>query len=433
MTASSPELSGSEFSGHLALMAEMMREFAASQDMDATAHRGLGRIASALQTEAASMFMLENEGTELVCHACRGPVDVKGLRLPATHGIVGRSIQTNSAQLVADVDLDPDFYGFFDEKTGFRTRSIVCAPISIGAERLGAIQIINRVNGELFGEADRQFLEALGRSVALAILNARLAGAMIEREKMQRELELAAEIQRGLLPSFKRFSHPVFAINLPARLVSGDFYDVMEMPDGRLWFNVGDVSGKGMNAALLMAKTSSLFRCLAKTIDCPGKLLAAVNAELCETGSHGMFVTMVGGILDPASGLVRFANAGHEPPLLLGRRGETFQSFPASAPPVGITVDIVGAEGFPVDEVMLDGGSLYIFTDGVTEAYTDENGSGMLGIDGLKRLILENRASPLRARLPAISGAIAGNGTALRDDLTLLVIDAGDAPTGERP
>ena len=423
MTAPAPE-----FSGHLALIAEMMREFASSQDMNATARRGLARIAAELRAEAASMFMLESNGAELVCNACYGPVDVTGLRLPATHGIVGRSIQSNSAQMVVDVDQDPDFFSSCDSRTGFRTRSVLCAPISSGDDRLGAIQIINHVDGGLFCEADRQFLEALGSSAALAILNARLTVAMIEREKMQRELELAAEIQRGLLPSFKRADSPIFAMNLPARLVSGDFYDVVERDDGRLWFNIGDVSGKGMNAALLMAKTTSLFRCLAKTIDCPGRLMALINAELCETGSHGMFVTMIGGLLDPSTGSVRLANAGHEPPLLVDRQGETVRSLPASAPPVGIAPDIVGAEGFPVDELLLDGGGLYLFTDGVTEANgaaaagAYNGGRAMLGVDGLKRLIREYRSLPLRARIESMTASIAPTGSFLRDDLTLMLI-----------
>lgn len=412
-----------DFSGHLALIAEMMREFALSQDMTTTAQQGLIRITQALHAEAASMFMLENGGTELVCTACHGPVDVKGLKLPATHGIVGRSVQRNCAQLVSDVDQDPDFYSFVDAKTGFCTRSILCAPISMGEERLGAIQVINRDNGELFGEEDRKLLEALGSSVALAILNARLAEAMVEREKMHRELQLAAEIQRSLLPAFKSASFPIFALNHAARMVSGDFYDAVKRHDGRICFNVGDVSGKGMNAALLMAKTSSLFRCLIKTIDCPGRLLAAINAELCETGSHGMFVTLVCGLLDPATGQIRLANAGHEPPLLLDRHGKVFRDLPASAPPAGIALDIVGEEGYAVDQVMLNGGSLYIFTDGLTEAYTGKDRQEMLGVDGVKRLILENRALPLRQRLEAVAGSVTSAGTSLRDDLTLLGID----------
>src|SRR5690606_38253973 len=178
------------------------------------------------------------------------------------------------------------------------------------------------------------------------------------------ELELAAEIQRDLLPQPSRRDFPVHGINIPARSVSGDFYDILRLPDGRIWFNVGDVSGKGMNAALLMAKTSSLFRCLAKSAEHPGQLLNAINSELCETNSRGMFVTMVGGLFDPATGIVHLTNAGHEPPLHFDFRTERFTPIPADGPPLGIAPGIAGPEGFPVTEWNLAGGMLYIFTDG---------------------------------------------------------------------
>ncbi len=115
----------------------------------------------------------------------------------------------------------------------------------------------------------------------------------------------------------------------------GTFTTSSTLDDGRIYFSLGDVSGKGMDAALLMSKTASLFRCLGKTLHEPHVLLATINRELCETAIHGMFVTMACGLFDPASGEVQLANAGHEPPLLHARDG-SFTATPASAPPLGI-------------------------------------------------------------------------------------------------
>ncbi len=97
-------------------------------------------------------------------------------------------------------------------------------------------------------------------------------------------------------------------MNLPARTVSGDFFDYFDLPDGRICFNLGDVSGKGINASLLMAKTSSLYRCLGKSIPDPGRLLQLINREIFETTTRGMFVTMVAGLYDPARGTVRIVH-----------------------------------------------------------------------------------------------------------------------------
>jgi sigma-B regulation protein RsbU (phosphoserine phosphatase) len=264
-------------------------------------------------------------------------------------------------------------------------------------------------------------LHTLSRAAALAINNLRLAERLVEQERERHELELASEIQRDLLPQPSAKDFPIHGINIPARAVSGDFYDIMQLPDGRIWFNIADVSGKGMNAALLMAKTSSLFRCLAKSSEHPGQLLNAINSELCETNSHGMFVTMVGGLFDPASGIVRLTNAGHEPPLLFNITRESFMEIPADAPPLGIAAGIAGPDGFPVSDIDLKGGTLYIFTDGLTEATTF--GGGMLGIDGVRALIRDHAEQSPDLRIKNISGAVKLPGKPLRDDLTLLIVE----------
>ncbi|HLO76711.1 MAG TPA: SpoIIE family protein phosphatase, partial [Magnetospirillum sp.] len=249
-------------------------------------------------------------------------------------------------------------------------------------------------------------------------INARQAAAMAEQEAFRRELALAADIQRAMLPPPQAAAFPIHGVNRPARGVSGDFFDVVTLPDGRLAFAIADVSGKGMNAALLMAKTASLFRCLAKRLDGPGALLTAIDAELAETGSAGMFVTMVAGVLDPARGHVVLANAGHEPPLLL--RGATAQWLEGGLPPLGIDPALF-LSGCPESHVDLAGGTLYLFTDGLTEAKDDDG--RMLGAEGVPPLLLRHAALPAPERLAAVMDEIATDGMALRDDLTMLVVE----------
>jgi sigma-B regulation protein RsbU (phosphoserine phosphatase) len=293
--------------------------------------------------------------------------------------------------------------------------------LSVKDRRVGAIELINKRGGDgLFSDRDRNGLQVLASSAALAIINTRLTAQLIEQEKVRRELELAAEIQRNLLPRHGHPSYPVCGINVPARGVSGDFFDVFELEDGRICFNVGDVSGKGINAALLMAKTSSLYHCLGKSVSDPGMLLGVLNREICETGARGMFVTMVGGIYDPASGIIRFANAGHEPPLHRATDGD-FRAYPAEAPPLGIARDVVPDDRFPVTEIGLGGGTFYVFTDGVTEGRL-KNG-GMLGVDGLKSLAVEAEGLRPAERLRALVERLDRPGASLHDDLTILAIE----------
>lgn len=416
---------GPEPTAPLELIAEMTEAFAVSRDVTATVRRALQRITAHVGAEGGSLFLLDPERDELVCHASAGDVDLTGLRLGAREGIVGRTVSTNGCELVRDVRSDPAFQGKVDAQTGFTTRSILCASLSVGDRSLGAIELVNKEGGEgLFDDGDRRILRTLAAAAGLAIQNARLAERLVEQERVRRELELAAEIQRNLLPARRPPPFPVAGVNLPARGVSGDFYAWLELGDGRIGFAIGDVSGKGMNAALLMAQTASAYRCLAKTGCAPGVLLARINEEVCETATRGMFVTLVVGEWDPRTRSVRLANAGHEPPLLRRPDGG-FEDFPAEAPPVGIARDIVGGGAFPEEAIAVGDGALYLYTDGLTEGRLDGR---PLGPEGVRALVAKLEALGPGERIDAIAAQVAGE--AERDDITLVVVEG--APAGTR-
>ncbi|MFQ5785536.1 MAG: PP2C family protein-serine/threonine phosphatase [Alphaproteobacteria bacterium] len=400
----------------LAFLAAFGRDLLAPSDPDATLGAALGEIAGFLAVEAGALFVLDDGDEALVCRASVGARDLRGLRLAPETGVVGRCLCRGAAEAVADPASDPDFPAAHDEARGLPARAILCAPLAAGERRLGVIELVNRRDGRPFDAADADLLCAAANTIGLAVANARLTAALVEQEGVRRELTLAAEIQRNLLPRTAPSAFPVYGLNRPARQVSGDFFDYFTRPDGRVPFALGDVSGKGMNAALLMAKTASLFRCLAKNIDDPAALLSVVNREICETVSRGMFVTMVAGVYEPATGQLRFANAGHEPPLWR-RPDRSYRTFPAEAPPLGILPDI----SFDTRRIQLDGGEFYVFTDGLTEfGYKDGE---TLGVDGLIQLVEVLAELPLAERLEALLAELDRDGWEARDDLTVLTID----------
>jgi sigma-B regulation protein RsbU (phosphoserine phosphatase) len=277
------------------------------------------------------------------------------------------------------------------------------------------VAVVNKRQGTFQGD-DVGLLEAMAGLLALTVANSQMARALKRQEGVNRELELAAEIQRNLLPQADLEESPVIGLNLPIREVSGDFFDFFPLGQGRICFALGDVSGKGINAALLMAKAAGLFRCLAKGGGSPAALLVAINREICETASRGMFVTMVAGIYDSATGSVRFANAGHEPPLLRAP-DRSYRSFPAAEPPLGILPEL----SFETHEIKLGGGEFYIFSDGLTEYRYGAQEA--LGVEGLIQLVESLADLPLDRRLRALLSELDHEGWQAEDDLTVLAID----------
>ena len=229
------------------------------------------------------------------------------------------------------------------------------------------------------------------------------------------ELQLAREVQKSLLPELKKTPRGFAGINLSAKQVSGDFYDYFELADGKIAFCLADVSGKGMNAALLMAKTTSLYHCLGRGIHDPGKLLGMLNREICETSIRGMFVTMVAGVIDQETGEVLLANAGHLPTLHMGCAA-LIDEFPAGGPPLGI---MPGSE-FKNQKINLQEGCLYLYTDGLVEAWVGEE---RLEQDGLVKMLKEHSHLPIEQRVRTITEEVNSVDGAVEDDLTLVIVE----------
>jgi len=400
-----------------AMLAGLIQDFASSLEVEETLQHAVERIIVHLQAEAASVFLLDDARRALVCRSCAGPIDIRGLTLAADEGIVGDSVTSGRVRIVRDVGRSEHFAAYVDRHTGFVTRSILCAPLAVRGQVIGALEVVNKRGGDgLFGEADVHLATTVAAAASLAIHNARMAAALVEQERVRKELDMARQIQLGLLPPSGVGALPIRGINRPAREVSGDFYDFMALPDGRLYFSIADVAGKGMNAALTMAKTTSLLRCLARTIADPGALLAQVNDEVCDTSAQGMFVTLVAGFVEPDARRVTFSNGGHLPPLVRRRDGG-YVEIAARVPPLGIVQGL----RFPVDTLVLDRDSVYLFTDGLTEA-CDIAGT-RLGFEGLRRVLDEVAVLAADIRLPAVVAALAGQGRHSDDDITMLLIE----------
>jgi len=374
-----------------------------------------------LNAQAANIFLIEEKKQVFQCIASKYQSYLEDFEIPITQGVMGRAVLNKKCLRVGDVRKDvreiAEFYFDLDNKTNFTTYSVLCAPLIVSDECIGVIHCLNKKSdSKLFEENDRKLLETLAGPAALAIRNAKMAKEMVEKNRMQKEIEIVGEIQKTLLSQNKNGKFPIAGINIPAKVVSGDFYNFSDLGEGKYGFGVADVSGKGIKSSLLMSKASSLYRCLSKTIFSPAELLNILNNEICETTSRGMFVTMLVGIYDENKKELLLSNAGHEPPLIHNAEGK-FKNYEDAGPPLGI------APKFKFTEQLISfaNSSMYIFTDGITEI-RDQNGE-MLGSDGFKDYIKKYQSEPNTERLNKIIQDLVKSGRIQKDDLTIVSID----------
>tara|TARA_B100001750_G_C15496916_1_gene594799 strand:+ start:961 stop:2247 length:1287 start_codon:yes stop_codon:yes gene_type:complete len=416
-----PQKEEPKFNQDLEIITQMNHEFALSLDLNETLKTALQVITNRINAQAANIFLIEDKKQVLQCIASLNQDYLDEYEIPVTEGVMGKAIQQKKCIRVGNVRKDTreiaEFYFDLDNKTNFSTNSVLCSPLIAANECIGVIQCLNKkTNAALFEEDDRKLLETLSAPAALAIRNAKMAKELIDKNRMQKEIELVGEIQKSLLSANQKDPFPIAGINIPAKVVSGDFYNFSDLGNGKYGFAVADVSGKGIKSSLLMSKASSLYRCLSKTMFSTKELLNLLNNEICETASRGMFVTMLVGIYDSNKKEILLSNAGHEPPLILAKDG-SFANYQDSGPPLGIQGKIKYTEKIlPFSE-----SSMYIFTDGITEI-KDPSGN-MLGAEGFKKYITKHQKTSNNQRLKAIIDEIIKSGKIQKDDLTIMVVD----------
>ncbi|SIT65652.1 sigma-B regulation protein RsbU (phosphoserine phosphatase) [Ectothiorhodosinus mongolicus] len=253
------------------------------------------------------------------------------------------------------------------------------------------------------------------------------------KERIESELKIARNIQMSFLPKRLALEGRQLPVDLHAELLSakavgGDLYDFFPMDDGRrLFFAIGDVSDKGVPAALFMAVTKTLVKGFAEQSPNPGEMLYRVNNELCLNNDSGMFVTYLCGVLDLTTGEMEFANAGHNPPLIARANG---QHEWLKLPP-GLVLGAMDDIEFPVSKVQLGpGDALMLYTDGVTEASNPQQ--ELYGEDALEKLYARIKNHSAKAQVDAVFKAVEAhaNGAEQSDDITALVLRYRPQPKG---
>ena len=383
-------------------------------DLDQLIDNIVNDVARSFGCVEASVYLHDEEHCEMVLAGVHGcTVNHKGHRLKiGKEGMVGYVASTGQMRYAPDVRKD-DYYVGCEHVT----LSEVAIPLHVG-DRLVGVFSASHPELDAFPRQQLRLLQALCDHVAVAVHNAcRFQSERAERETMSRDAHEARIMQQALLPKSSPYI-PGFVISgltVPAGAVGGDWYDFIPFPDGRWGLVLADVSGKGMAAALLMSATRGMLRSLAEACCTPGEVLTKLNGLLVEDFPAGKFVTLVYGVLDPATRTLTFANAGHLHPLFIDASGARFIDTERGLP-LGI-----GCGDYSESSVNLSEGSRLIFySDGITEAVNADDQEY-----GLERLA-EHSFGPSASAVSIVDDVRAfSNGAGVRDDATVVFVGVG--------
>lgn len=352
--------------------------------------------------------------------------------------VVKKTVESKQSYLSEDASSDANL-GPAASIAEFKIRSVMCVPLlDAHGTPIGALQLDTQDRSKKFSLEDLNLLTIVANLAAVAIEKARLHETVLAREKEQKEIELARKVQLGFLPQtlpevagYEFFSH-----YSPAQTVGGDYYDFVALPGGRVAVVLGDVAGKGVPAALLVAKLSSEVRfCLLTTPDL-AQAVCLLNEQMIAGGLGDRFVTLAVLVIDPAKHEVTVVNAGHMSPKWYKAASDELVdaiSLDATGPPIG------AAAGYPFEQVsfaLATGDSVALFTDGVSDAmnpagemFSQEAVERHLSPDNSAMAADAHRAKRLGERLVAAVRTHA-NGRAQNDDIAVVAFGRLEAGTG---
>lgn len=403
----------------LQTLTQLARELIEDRPMDELFGFIVDRIMEHLRPSRAAIALLAPDGRSFSKVEVRRQDVTDQSELMISHTLLSEMVEEKKALAFVDVSVDEKLRRA-QSIIMQGIHSILCAPVMIGNAVVGVLYVDYLFTQRSISEEDVKLVAQIGRFAAIKLETTRLREEAIQKRIMDEELKMASGIQRRLLPAAPTgiAGFTFVGKNQPCRTVSGDYYDFVIRPDGQMYFVIGDVSGKGVTAGLMMAGLQVAFRIFSKADPDPATLVTQLNLSLKENLPQSKFVTLFLGRLDTRSGRIQYVNAGHTPPLLLQKSGavELTES--------DLLLGVVTRAEFVNRELQLDpGDSLILFTDGVTEA---RNAAGIdLGSNTIADALASLHGAPADAIATAVNDTVlthVGDEENLDDDVTLLVV-----------
>ncbi len=403
----------------LALISKVGVALLASVTLNETLEQIVALVFEAVPADRCMIMMRDEKNPELKVAVARlrdRVGEVGEIRI--SRSVIDEVVANGKSVLTSDAQADPRFAGGTVMLQG--VRSVLAVPLGVGSNVFGIIYADSPLAEGRFTEDHLKVLTTLASVAAIRVENARLTEEQMERERLEREQQVASEIQQRFLPATAPIvtGYELQGISFPCYEIGGDYYDFIQREDGRLVVALGDVSGKGTAAALLMSSLHAAVHAQADIHDSLVKTISAVNRYLVDSIPANRFVTLFYAELDPQNGTLSFLNAGHNPPLIV-HTGGTMEQLASGGLPLGIMTNADFREG---RTKLYPGDVLVIYSDGVSEA-TNPSGEEF-GPTRLYEVVarnLEASAGGIRDRIESALTKFC-QGTPAADDITLVIV-----------
>jgi len=405
----------------LALLYRLMQSFNSSLDLNEVLNRVIDEVIETLHAERGFVMLFGPDG-RLDFSAARG-IDRTTIDQPQSQisqSVVQRVASDGQGILTSDAQTDSRF-NMRESIMLLGLRSILCVPLKAKDKVTGVIYADNRFEAGIFIQADLDLLSIIASIGAIAIENARLYQVAVERGRMQRELQMAREMQTSFLPQDAPHL-PGWEFSArwqPAREVAGDFFDFIPVGQNALGLVIADVTDKGAPAALFMILSNSIVRASVHPNMPPVESISNANRLICSKSPNAMFVSLVYFLLEPASGAATYVNAGHNPPLFYSARKNALQRLSRT----GMVMGIEPETPYEQKTMALEPGDFVLFyTDGLTDAI-DAAGQPF-GLARLERILLAYRQARAEEIVSQIEEALFSHSvdTTPFDDITLVLV-----------
>ena len=407
------------------LLLDIVGKFNSTMDPSRLLHDIIESTKGMVEAEASSLFLLSDGGKNLELTIPTGPAtaEVSGKKIASNHGISGWVVQHQQPVLITDVQSDPRFQGELLSNPNFQSRNMICVPLNNNqGKTIGVLQAIN-IKEDFLNEEMLGLFQTLANQAATALENVHVKQQQLAAELVNKELEVATEIQARFFPQQtpNLEGYEVAGCSIPAKDVGGDYYDFIPNPEpGQHGFVVADVTGKGVPASLLMATMRATLR--ANIQNNPNDIVQAlrqVNGDIYRDSPVDKFITSIYCNLDYESHELSYVNSGHNPPYIVRANDNRIEELDQGGLMLGIMEEI----DLPKATLSIDKGDiLMLFSDGVTEA-TNPSGE-LFSEERFEQWLLDHNQLSAEDMKDALLKTLRdyADGSPQSDDITFIIV-----------